>query len=250
MPIRSLPAVAALCAATTLTTPTLAAETDEGGQDEAPSLEFTGSVSFGAVATSGSTESGATNGAFDARLEYTVWRHTLRLRASRASEEGETTAERYNGSWQSDYKFSERSYFFGNANYQRDRFAAFERSGAVSLGVGRRFIETDTVELDGEVGVGRRYQQAQGTDDFDGEAIARFQSDFLWRFSDTAEFTQSVAIESGESNTTTESVTAIKSQLTGALAFRLSHTVEHNTDVPPDEASTDRITAVSVEYGF
>ncbi len=227
-----------------------AAEPDEAAARAASNPALTGSVSLGAVATSGSTESEATNGAVDAVLEYAVWRHTLGLRAYRVSEDGETTAERYSGSWQSDYKFSQRSYSFANANYTRDRFGAFERSGSVSLGVGRRFIETDAVEFDAEVGAGRRYQQAQGSDDFNGEAIGRFQSDFLWRFSDTAQFTQSVAVESGDTNTTTESVTAIKSQLTGALAFRLSHTIEHSSDVPPGEASTDRITAASVEYAF
>ncbi len=248
--MRSITAIATLCTGLTLAMAAGAAETEDVGDNEAAPPELTGSVSLGAVATSGSTESEATNGAADAVLEYAVWRHTLRLRAYRASEEGETTAERYSGSWQSDYKFSERSYFFGNANYQRDRFGAFERSGSVSLGVGRRFVETDSVELDAEVGAGRRYQQAQGTDDFDGEAIGRFQSDLLWRFSETAELTQSVAVESGESNTATESVTAIESQLAGALAFRLSHTIEHDSDVPPGEASTDRITAVSLEYAF
>jgi len=259
MPTRSVTAIAALVGAAVFTMSAAAAETEEteaseaseaSDQQEAAPPEWSGSISLGAVATSGSTDSEATNGAIDAVLEYTVWRHKLQLRGYRASEEGETTAERYSGAWQTDYKFSERSYFFGNANYQRDRFGAFERSASVSIGVGRRFVETDSVELDAELGAGRRYQEAQGADDFDGDSIARFQSDFLWRFSDTAEFTQSIAVESGESNTTSESVTAVESQLTGALAFRLSHTIEHDTEVPPGEASTDRITAASVEYAF
>ncbi|PSQ90658.1 MAG: hypothetical protein BRD57_06230 [Proteobacteria bacterium SW_6_67_9] len=56
-------------------------------------------------------------------------------------------------------------------------------------------------------------------------------------------------------NTESESVdgalvSEIESSVTSTLSLRLAHTVQHDADVTDDRDDTDRITTVSVEYGF
>lgn len=212
--------------------------------------EVSGNVSVGALATSGNTESESVNADAQVQLDYAVWRQSARATAYTASEGGATTGERYTASLQSDYKFSERSYLFANVRYMRDRFGAFERRTVASAGLGRRFVDTETVELDLEAGVGRREQEPADSGEETEETITRGYAGLRWAFSGNGRFSQTLEVESGDSNTYGESVSAVRSQLVGTLALRLSYTVQHNSDVPAETERTDTITAVSLEYDF
>jgi len=167
-----------------------------------------------------------------------------------ASEDGEDSAERYSGRVQSDYRLTDRSYLFVTGRYERDRFGAFDRRASLATGVGRRFIETEDIELDLEAGVGRRVSEPDGTNERNYDTIGVLRGDFDWRLSQVSEFSQELEVESGESNTTTRSVSAIRSRFAGNLSWVLSYTIEHNSDVPADTEKTDRYTAVSLQYGF
>ena len=74
--------------------------------------------------------------------------------------------------------------------------------------------------------------------------------DYQWLFSETANFSQSLVVESGGKNTYLESKSALSAQLVGNLALVASYTVKHNTDVPPLTEETDTYTALSLEYVF
>jgi putative salt-induced outer membrane protein len=211
---------------------------------------ISGNFSLGAIATSGNTESESANAELEAALEYAVWRHRVRASGYRASEEGETTAERYAAGVQSDYKFSARSYLFASARYERDEFGAFERRASVAAGVGRRFLDTERWLLELEAGAGRRVQEPAGSDTRERETIGRFRGGLRWSFAEGAALRQDVQVESGDSNTYTESVTALSSKLAGAWSLRVAYTVQHNSDVPAGTENTDTITSVSLEYGF
>lgn len=211
---------------------------------------ISGNVSIGSIATSGNTESKSTTGDIEAAFEYEVWRHTLTLSVHRASEEGAETADRAAGSVQSDYKFSARSYLFAIGRYMRDEFGAFERRASVAAGVGRRFIDTDDVALDLEVGAGRRSQEPAGSNETETETIGRFRGDLEWRFTADSTFSQQLQVESGDSHTYSESVTAVSSRLVSDFSLRVAHTVQHNSDVPAGTETTDTITSISLQYAF
>jgi putative salt-induced outer membrane protein len=209
-----------------------------------------GSVSIGSIATSGNTDSTSTTANAETEFEYEHWRHTLALSVHRASEDDQDTADRAAASLQTDYKFSERSYLFAVGRYMKDDFGAFERRTSVAAGIGRRFIATDTVKLALEAGAGRRSQEPAGSNDRETETIGRLRGDFDWKFTADSTFSQELQIESGDSNTYSESVTAVTSRLVNAFSLRVAHTIQHNSDVPAGTESTDTITSVSLEYGF
>ncbi len=212
--------------------------------------KISGATSLGGISTSGNTESESLNFSTEAEIEYAVWRHATEASGYQASEGDETTAERYRAAVQSDYKFSQRSYFFANVNYAVDRFGPFEERYAGALGVGRRFVDSDSLRLDLELGAGRRVQDPQGEDEAFGETIARFNGDLRWRLADGATLSQALEVEDGDSNTYAESVTAVKSQLAGSWALSLSHTIQYNSDVADAQENTDLISTISLEYGF
>ncbi|MFW5969280.1 MAG: DUF481 domain-containing protein [Halofilum sp. (in: g-proteobacteria)] len=247
--------VRALCGAvflSLLTAPALAADDNGGdGSGETPEYpEVSGDVTLGIYNASGNTESDSAKLDVETEVDYDKWRHTLAANGYQASEDGEESAERYSGRLQSDYRITDRSYLFVAGRYERDRFGAFDRRASLSSGVGRRFIETEGMELDLEAGAGRRVAEPDGTNERNYDTIGVFRGDFDWRLSDVSEFSQELAVESGEQNTATRSVSAIRSKFAGNLSWVLSYTIEHNSDVPADTEKTDRFTAVSLQYGF
>ncbi len=224
------------------------AESETGAGESLPAVG--GTLGAGALITSGNTESEAFNADVSAEIAYAVWRHKARFSGYRASEEGDATAERYSGSVQSDYRFSERSYLFAHAGYESDKFGAFDRKASISAGLGHRFLDADGMTLDLEGGLGRRSSEPDGTNDREQEAIARFHGEFVWAFAETSRFSQELELESGDSNTASRSVSAIRSRLVGDLSWRLSHTLTHNSDVPAGTDKTDTFTALALEYAF
>jgi len=223
---------------------------DSGVPDESELPEVSGTLGIGALSASGNTESQSLNVDVAAQVSYEVWRHKFQVSGYQASEDGTDTAERFKGSVQSDYRFTERSYLFANGSHESDKFGAFDRQASVSAGLGRRVVDAPSLSLDLEAGAGHRVSEPDGTNDRDGESIARLNGELAWDFSDTGRFTQELEVISGSSNTATESITAVRSKLTGDLSWRLSHTIVHNSDVPADTEKTDTFTALAVEYAF
>lgn len=198
----------------------------------------------------GNTESTSLDLGAAMQIEYAVWRHSVELSAYQAEEDGNEIADRHRLAGQSDYRFSQRSYLFGRGSLERQRFGAFDRRASVSFGVGRRFVDTARVNLDLGIGAGRRYTDPVGSDRTEYETIGRASGELAWRYSDHGKLTQSLEVESGDTNTFTRSTTALKSRLVGALAWRISHTVEHNSKVPPGVEETDTFTSVGLSYSF
>jgi len=223
---------------------------DAAAGEAADYPEVSGEVGLGLLRSSGNTDSSSVNTRAMAEIGYRVWRHTVEFSWFRTEEEDETTADRRTAVVQSDYRFSERSYLFANLSAERDRFGPFERRYTIAAGLGRRFVDTATVELDLEAGIGQRTEREQDTNDDESEVIARFDGDLDWQLNEFSSFSQDVNVQTGRSNTLTESESALRSRLTENLSWRLSYTVRHNTDPPADRTGTDTFTAVTLDYGF
>jgi len=195
------------------------------------------------------TEAETINARTRLRYEEESWRHTGQLEALRRSEEGTSTAERYVGNFKSDWKFRPREYLFAALRYEKDRFSGYEYQSSVAAGYGRRVIDTDRTRLELEAGAGYRQSRLE-SGERDDDAILRGALSFEHRLSETARLGQDLLIQSGNDNTEIESVTSLTAAINSKLAMRLSLTVKHNTDVPPEREKTDTITAVSLVYNF
>ncbi|NNE63504.1 MAG: DUF481 domain-containing protein, partial [Gammaproteobacteria bacterium] len=68
--------------------------------------------------------------------------------------------------------------------------------------------------------------------------------------SETSKFGQTISIEEGEENTHTESETSLKLQIDGNLTAKLAYLIKRNSEVPANTEKTDKITTISLVYGF
>lgn len=208
-----------------------------------------GKVALGYLATSGNTESSSLNTATAVNYASGRWVHTLEASAIHAAEDDETTAEAYGVGWKSEFSLSEHNYLFGRLNWRKDRFSGYDQQISESVGYGRRLIDTGTHFLSAEIGVGARQSKlSDGT--MENEFIGRGGLGYRWKFSETAEFTQTLTTEVGAENTYLESISALKASLVGDLALVASYTIKNNSTVPAGRENTDTFSALSLEYGF
>lgn len=211
--------------------------------------EFAGKVSFGYQGTSGNSETTSVNGATELVWDLERWKHTLGATALGAEDSGESTAEAYNLSAQSDLTLSEASYLFGRLNWDKDKFSGYDEQTTQTVGYGRKVFDTDIQTWNVELGAGARQSELRdGTSE--NETILRGATDYVYRLSDTSELAANLAVESGEENTQVQWGVQAKARLIGDLALVASYRVRYNSDVPDGSEKRDTFTAISLEYAF
>lgn len=208
-----------------------------------------GKASLGYISTSGNTDSSTLNAAFNLVWTRMVWSHEFDVTAVKADNAGLTTAEAYTGGYVARRELGERSYLFGALSWERDEFSSYDEQLSETVGYGRHLVATDRHALNGEIGVGARQATLRNGVEED-DSIARGVLDYTWTISETTSFAQNLNVESGSSNTRSESISELRAAIIGDIALVLSYRIRHNSDVLPGTESTDRFTAISLEYAF
>jgi len=218
-------------------------------QDAEIDGKWSGSAELGASMSTGNTESSTINGKFQLGYVTGPWSHRFRLETIQSSEDGDDTADRTLGEFESNYAMTERNYLFGVLRGTRDEFSGYKYQSSAAAGYGRKLWLSERGYWNAEIGPGVRIAE---TEDGGREtnAIARLSSGFEYRLSEYARFNQDVTVLAGQDNTEIESVTGLSTSLTETLAMKLSYTVQHNTDVPAGTEKTDTYTSVNLVYDF
>lgn len=208
-----------------------------------------GEAELGMVTTSGNTYTRSVNGKGRLRYLRGPWRHEGRLEGLRTSDSAGVTAERYLASAKSDYRFRPTDYVFATVRYEEDRFSGYDYQVSEAVGYGHRLVDRARLKLDLEIGVGGRHSRETGGRTRD-EAIARGAGKLAWDVSPNSRFTEEVLVESGDSNTYTEVVSALKVMINSRFALKLSLIIKHNSQVPAGVEHTDTLSAVTLVYDF
>jgi putative salt-induced outer membrane protein len=210
---------------------------------------YKGNVELGYVNTTGNTETQTLNAKAKVEALYNKWRQTLQLEALNSSDKKVTTAERYLALLKSDYRFSERDYAFGLLNYENDRFSGYDYRVSLTVGYGRRVIDSELLWLEFEGGPGVRYSKLNDGDTQD-EGVLRLAGKLGWQISESSLFEQDLSTEIGEDVTISRSVSALSMQIIGSLAMKLSYTYRHTSEVPEGVKKNDTETSVTLVYKF
>lgn len=232
--------VAFLMAAACGTGLTMAAE------DSGP---WSGKAGLGYLASSGNSENTSLNALFHLSYDLDSWHHGFTAHAIGANSNNVSTAERYQAGVKSKYDFTEHDYVFGLVNWEKDRFGGYESQLSEAVGYGRRVLNSDTQILNLEIGIGAKQADLSDGSKLSG-VIGRAGIDYQWKFSESADFTQLLAVETGSGNTYIESVSAVTARLMDSLSLAVSYTIKNNSDVPVGSDKTDTFTAINLEYGF
>ncbi len=215
----------------------------------APADRLSGKAALGYLATSGNTDSESTNASFSIVYAPSAWTHSFDVSAVGASTDGETTAESYLFGYEGRRAFGEHHFLFGALDWKRDRFSGYAEQVSQTVGYGRRFLNGERHLLDAGLGFGARQSELRdGTEEDD--RIVRGSVNYRWVMTETTDFEQSLVVESGSTNTMTESRSSLRARIIGNVALVLSYRVKHNSSVPQGSANADRFTSVALEYAF
>jgi len=210
---------------------------------------FSGRAGLGYLSTTGNTETESVNINFLMGWNYDRWHHRFGGLAVQSSNSGVKTAEAYALNWQSDYDIDENAYWYGLTAWNKDEFSPYEQQTRVAGGYGRHLIQTERHELSAEVGAGFRQSDLRDGTSND-KTILRLSGEYLWTISETSEFAQTLAIESGSDNTYTEAVSSLGVDINDDLALVVSYTIRNNSDVLPGTQKTDTFTSITIEYSY
>lgn len=212
-------------------------------------LEFSGRAGLGYLATSGNSESDSLNANFDLGWENERWQHTVNGAVIRSSADDVTVAESNSLAGQSKFLLNEADYLFALLQWDQDEFSAYEQQLRETVGYGRRLINNDVHTLSAEVGIGARQSDLRDGTSQSG-AILYVGGNYEWVISETAKFTQTLAIEGNDDNTYIETNSALSARVRENLALVLGYTIKNNSDVLPGTEKTDTFTTISLEYSF
>ena len=220
-----------------------------GEEVESTSSKWNSELGLGYVNTTGNTQTESIKATAKTVHEEQQWRQSAAIEALNASENDQTTAERYLLTGKIDYKYSKFNYWYFIASYENDRFAGYDRRTSESVGYGRRLIENAALTLDAEIGPGARQTKFE-TGEQTREFIGRVAGTLKWKISKSSDFGEEVSSEFGEKTTVTKSVTSLKASINSQLAMKLSYTVKYTSDVPVDTKKTDTETVVTIVYNY
>ena len=227
------------------------AENEDKSAEKSP---WKSSVELGFIRTTGNTETQTLSAKADVTYEVDKWRHNGHAEGYGTESDDDTgntvvSAERYELSGKSDYKFNEHDYMFGLVKLQKDRFSGFEYEDIISLGYGRKVIKQENMELDLEIGPGIRFFKVDDRAS-DEEAILRLAANYWWKITPTSKFTQELSTEIGEDITSSQSITGIQANINSTLALKFTYTFKHKTKVPEDNEKVDTELAMTLVYNF
>jgi putative salt-induced outer membrane protein YdiY len=232
-------------------------------QDEEAAKVWKATAELGMIVTSGNTETTTFQGKMDATQDLEMWKNQYVISAlfkedeitqADGTKETEKIAEKISGSVKSAYKLNKDNanlFIFGS--HTDDKFGAYTKYSTLAVGYGDRLFETDTMQLDVEIGPGYYWSEQElddGTTVEEDGAIVRAAAQYDWQVTESADFQQTLAVESGQDNTRTVSDTSLSARINGSMQMKVGFTVQSDSDVAEDKEKTDTTTYVTLVYKF
>jgi putative salt-induced outer membrane protein len=209
----------------------------------------------GAVWASGNTDSSSVNLKLSMTKEVEEWKHALDMSYLRASSNGDTSANKFVGGWQSNYNFSARTFAFGALRYEHDEFSGFDYQASASTGMGYKFYDTDTLKLSGQAGLGYRRIKDNVSGATSGDLIFVAGLNYEYAVTSTTKLVDKFHMEAGSDNTLLTNFAGVEVKMSDKLALSAGYDVTYNTDPPAGPPGTtykktDTVTTLNLVYSF
>lgn len=228
----------------------LASFANEAEKKDEKRQKWSGETAFGYKFAKGNTNENTLS--FHQKLIFDddPWKNTLNIHANNTVNDDKRTEEKYYITEKLDRNFNESTYGFFRASYEKDLFSGFDYQGTYVIGIGHLLINKNTIQLSIEAGIGGIQEKNEDAKKRADSLLLYFAEEFSYQFSNTAEFGQTIIVESSDINAITRTNVFVKSRLTDELSLRVSYGLKHNSKVADDKKNTDIETLASVVYTF
>lgn len=208
-----------------------------------------GRAELGGYMSTGNTENIGLTAAIEVKREALEWRHKLRLQADYQESLGLVTRERYLAAYEPNWKFDDRAYMYGAAQYESDRFSGFYDRVSLSTGAGYSAIRSPAIKLDLELGPAFRHTRFID-DTIESNVAARGSMDFGWKLSRSISVTQNASAYLQDANSTVSSRSALLAKLFGPFSAQFSYTLQYESMPPIGRQTTDTTSRAALVVDF
>lgn len=199
--------------------------------------------------STGNTDNVGVAASVELRREALEWRHKLRIQADYQKSLDIVSRERYLAAYEPNWKFDDRAYLYGAAQYESDRFSGFYDRVSLSTGAGYSAIKSPAVKLDVELGPAYRLTRFIDTNT-ESNLAARGSVDFGWKLSPGISVTQNASAYLQEANSTVSSKSALLAKLIGPLSAQLSYTLQYESTPPIGRKTKDTTSRAALVVDF
>ncbi len=222
-----------------------------------------GSVNLGATISNGNTDTVAASVTTDAVKEWDDERLTLKA-AWNYAEQGDTvtdgtnvTQRRWNASGKFDHFYSEETFAYASVSAENDDIAFLHLRTIFGAGVGRKFIQEETLKFEGEAGLAfvqeDYFSTPAGTPKADDDYLAlRFAYALEKIISETTTFTQTMeaypSVTFSEFNGVLDS--RLKTKLSETMNAMIQWIARYNNNAPGGIGSTDTLWIFSLGWEY
>ena len=217
---------------------------------------------LGYVLARGNTDTENGNLKFDIARLQGRWQYSLGVDALYGSSNGIGTAQRWDGHFQTDFKYSERSFWFSALRYENDLYSGIQYQSSFSTGAGHVFMQSITNKLSAQIGAGVRVLRPEELvrDDagaviqrIPGErttdAVANGALSYEHAFNSSTKLIEAFLVESGESNTLLKDSISLQVKMSSSLAVALGWQINRNSSQPAGVISrTDTLATANIVY--
>jgi putative salt-induced outer membrane protein len=208
-----------------------------------------GEGQIGFSQTSGNTDTLDISAGLKLTRDGLKWRQNLHGTVDYERSAGATTASQIVAAWEPDYKFSDRLFAYGLAQYEHNRFAGYDSRETLSGGIGDTVFKSKNFTVD--VKAGPAWQRSSYIDaPSDSQFSAYGALDATWKIGKALVFTENASSTYNSQNTELTSNTALTAKLNKALSARIDYQVTYNSNPPVDLGKTDLLTRFTLVYGF
>ena len=218
--------------------------------EEARFLElWTGKVELGAYVTTGNAHTSGLNAALHLQREGLAWRQKFTALVDYERSLGVTTRQHYLAAYEPNYKLDDRTYIYGQAQYERDPTLGYDDRVSGSVGAGYSALKSPAVTLNLELGPAyRRTGFTDGTQQ--NSFAARGSVDLKWKLLGGLSISEATSAYIEKYNSTVSSNTALNAKLIGPLSAQLSYNVQYESMPPVGAVTTDTTSRASLVYSF
>lgn len=216
-----------------------------------PESSWEGSISAGGNRQRGNTERTSAN------IEVNVERLTeldeisLLFRYNYAEENSALTTRDIYGEIGYNYNLSERWYWTLNSSLLSDDFRDLDLRTTVGLGLGYRWLKSQRFSLSSEAGltyISRNYEKSPDETDLAGRISVDVEGQITDTLSVFEKLTLYPSLEGGGHIVHNEM--GLKSRITDAWHFKISHVTDYNSEPPENIEDTDTTLSLGIGYNF
>jgi len=208
-----------------------------------------GHVELGGYINTGNSNNVGLSGALELRREGIEWRHKLRLQADYQKSLGVVTREHYLAAYEPNWKFDDRAYMYGSAQFESDRLLGYYTRYSTSVGTGYSAIKQRGLTLDLELGPAFRHTRF--TDQhIESNVAARGSVDFDWKVTPGISLHQNASAYLQSANSTVSSKSALQARVMGPLSAQLSYTLQYESMPPIGRQTTDTTSRAALVVDF